>query len=45
MEIRFDGILYSKLGYENSDAGHIGHSGPQIPRPWFTPCNGVSNML
>jgi len=23
MELRFDAILYSKFGYENSDAGHI----------------------
>jgi len=23
MELRFDAILYSKLGSENSDAGHI----------------------
>jgi len=40
MEIRFDALLYSKLGNENSDAGHINCSrelhlarGPQVPHP------------
>ena len=33
-EARFDVILYSKLGNENSDAGHIKCSrGPQVPHP------------
>jgi len=38
MELRFDSILRSKLGNENSDAGHIKCSrgphlarGPQVP--------------
>jgi len=32
MELRFDVILYSKLGNQNSDAGHIKRSGgPQVP--------------
>jgi len=41
-ELRFDAILYSKLGNENSDAGRIKYSrgrhlscGPQVPHPWF----------
>jgi len=34
MELRFDAILYSKLGNKNSDAGHIKRSGgPQVPHP------------
>ena len=34
-EFRFDAILCSKLGNENSDAGHIKCSrGPQVPHPW-----------
>jgi len=33
MEIRFDVILYSKLGNENTDAGHIKCScGPHLAR-------------
>jgi len=33
MELRFDAILFSKLGDENSDAGHVKCSrGPQVPR-------------
>jgi len=45
MELRFDVILYSKLGSENSDAGHIKCSrgphlaqvvrGPQVSHPWL----------
>jgi len=32
MELRFDAMLYSNLGNENSDAGHIKCScGPQVP--------------
>ena len=32
MEIRFEAILYSELGNENSDAGHIKRPrGPQVP--------------
>jgi len=32
MELRFDAMLYSNLGNENSDAGHIKRSrGPQVP--------------
>jgi len=32
MELRFDAILYSELGNENSYAGHIKCScGPQVP--------------
>jgi len=41
MELRFDVILYSEWGDENSDAGHIKCSrgphlarGPQVPHPW-----------
>jgi len=38
MELRFDAILYSKLGNKNSDAGHIKRSrglarGPQVSYP------------
>jgi len=34
MEFRFDSILCSELGKENSDAGHIKCSrGPQVPHP------------
>jgi len=34
MELRFDAILYSKLGNENSDAGHIKRShGLPVPHP------------
>jgi len=37
LDIRFDAILYSKLGNENSDTGHIKCSrGPQVPYPCFT---------
>jgi len=39
MEIRFDAILYSKLGNENSDTGHIKCSrGPQVPHPCLAAC-------
>jgi len=32
MELRFDAMLYSTLGTENSDVGHIKCSGgPQVP--------------
>jgi len=38
MELRFDAMLYSNVGNENSDAGHIKWSrgqhltcGPQVP--------------
>jgi len=41
MELRFDAMLYSNMGNENSDAGHIKCSrgprlglGPQVPHPW-----------
>jgi len=35
MEIRFEAMLYSNLGNENSDAGNIECSrGPQVPHPW-----------
>jgi len=35
MEFRFDAILYSNMGNENSDTGHIKCSrGPQVPQPW-----------
>jgi len=38
MELRFDAILYSKLGNETSDAGHIKFSrGPQVPHPCSRP--------
>jgi len=34
MELRFDAMLYSYLGNENSDAGHIKYSrGPQVLHP------------
>jgi len=34
MKLRFDAILYSKLGNENLDSGHIKYSrGPQVPHP------------
>ena len=43
MEFRFEAMLYSNLGKENSDAGHIKCSrrphlarGPQVPHPWLT---------
>jgi len=37
MERHFDAILYSKLGIENSDAGHIKRSrGPQVAHPCYT---------
>jgi len=43
MELRFDTLLESKLGNENSDAGHIKctrglhlASGPQVRHPWIT---------
>jgi len=33
-ELRFDAMLYSSLGDENSDAGHINFSRrPQVPHP------------
>jgi len=36
MELRFDAILYSKLGNKNSDAGHIKCSHrPQVPHPCY----------
>jgi len=45
MELGFDVILYSKLGNENSDAGHIKCSpglhlarGPQAPHPLSSEC-------
>jgi len=35
-ELSFDAILYSKLGNENSDAGHIKCSrGLLVPHLWF----------
>jgi len=35
MEFRFDVIVYSKLGDEDSNAGNIKCSlGPQVPHPW-----------
>jgi len=34
MEFRFDANLYSNMGNENSDTGHIKCSrGPQVPHP------------
>jgi len=37
MELRFDAMFCSKVGNENSDAGHIKCSrGPQVPHPWIT---------
>jgi len=34
MELQFDAILYSKMGNENTDAGHIKWScGLQVPHP------------
>jgi len=34
MELRFDAMLYSNMGNENSDAGHIKCSRwPQFPHP------------
>jgi len=39
MELRFDAMLYSSLGNENSDADHIKRSlGPQVPHTWFSGC-------
>ena len=36
MKFRFDAILCSNLGNENSDADHIKCSlGPQVPRPFL----------
>jgi len=42
MELRFEAMLYSNLGNENSDAGHAKCSrglhlarGPQVPHPWY----------
>jgi len=36
MELRFDAILYYKLGNENSDTGHIKcPRGPQVHHPWI----------
>jgi len=38
MELRFDAMLYSDMGNENSDAGHVKCSrGPQVPYHWFRP--------
>jgi len=52
MEHRFDAILYSNLGNENSDAGHIKCSrgvhlarGPQVPHPWCTNYNVLKYTL
>jgi len=37
MELRFDAMLCSNLGNENSGTDHIKCSrGPQVPHPWFT---------
>jgi len=36
IELRFDAILYSTLGNQNSDAGRFKCSrGPQVPQPCF----------
>jgi len=36
MELRFDTMLRSNLGNENSDAGQIKcPRGPQVPQPWI----------
>jgi len=36
MELRFYPTLYSNLGNENSDAGHVKClPGPQVPNSWF----------
>jgi len=47
MELRFDAILYSNLGNENCNAGHIKCSrgphltrGAQVPHP----CSNQSNL-
>jgi len=46
MELRFDVILYSKLGNENSDSGHIKCSrGPQVPHPWCNTTQFFTNMV
>jgi len=37
MELRFDAILYSKLGNKNSDAGHIKRSRGLARGPGFLP--------
>jgi len=35
MWLRFDVMLYSNFGNENSGAGHVKCSrGPQVPDPW-----------
>jgi len=55
MELRFDAMLYSNLGNENSDAvcikclrGHLA-CGPQVSQPWLSLCwylpNHASEML
>jgi len=37
MELRFDVMVCSNLGNENSDAGHFKCSRePQVTRPWIT---------
>jgi len=39
MELRFDPILYSKLGNANFDSGHIKRlCGPQFPNPCSKSC-------
>jgi len=45
MELRSDVMLYSNLGNENSDAGHVKCSrgphlscGPKVSHPWCTLC-------
>jgi len=39
MKFSVEVILYSKLGNENNNAGHIKCSlGPQVPHPW---CRGT----
>jgi len=53
MEFRFDGMLFSNVGNENSDVGHISCScgshltrETQVPHPWFQRGNrGLSQKV
>jgi len=46
MELRFDAILYSTSGNENSDADHIKCSrGPQVPHPWCRGWHAALNTI
>jgi len=43
MVLRFDWMLYSNLGNEHYDAGHVKCSrGPQVLHPWFIPSLSLS---